>query len=147
MGSSNFRECHLECATPLHINQTMDLLLSPIKCQFFLAFFDCIIVFSPNADGHIWHVRTVLPLILKAGVTLNHKRGNFIHEKIDYLGHVVRPDNLELADHTTDAVCILKPPQMVPSLSSLPWIGQGIPAVRSEFWRHSGTIQQETKER
>lgn len=49
-----------------------------------------------------------MQLFLKVGVSLKQKKCNFFAETIDYIGHVIRPDILKLAEHTTDAVAKLE---------------------------------------
>lgn len=62
------------------------------------------IIFSFYADEHIPPVLTVLSLLHKAGVRVNLKKGNFFTERIDYLGQVIQPDELELAYLTADPI-------------------------------------------
>lgn len=42
-------------------------------------------------------------LLCKAGVMIKLKKSRLFAEIIDYLGHVIRPDHLKLAEHRTDA--------------------------------------------
>lgn len=50
---------------------TMDVILSPVQCQFDLKYLDGIIIFSCTAEEHIEHVHTKLPLLHRAGVMLS----------------------------------------------------------------------------
>lgn len=78
--------------------KTMKVLPSLIKWQFTLVYTDDTVMFFPNAVEHISHVRTVLALLHKAGVTLNLKKCNFFTKKNEYLGPVIRQGKLELTD-------------------------------------------------
>lgn len=44
---------------------------------------------------------------------LNLEKCNFSTKQIHYLGHVIQPGNMELADHTTDHARALRPPHNV----------------------------------
>lgn len=84
--------------------QAMNVILASVRWQFSLFYLDDIAVFSKSLVDHIEHVRRVSCLRCKAECTLNLKICMFFTETIDYLGDVIRPDRLELAERTTDAV-------------------------------------------
>lgn len=96
------------CNGPDTFQQEAHVILLPIRWQLALVHFEDIIMISHNAGEHIWHVYTVLLLLHKAGVTLILKKCIFFTENNDYLGGVIRPGNLELADHTTEEIRDLK---------------------------------------
>lgn len=73
---------------------------------------------SKTAKGHIKHVREILILFQDTGVTLRLKKCTFYTEKINYLGHVVKPGKLEIASHIADAIHDLKTPQTLTDLRS-----------------------------
>lgn len=58
-------------------------------------------VVSQNVDKHISHFRPVLLLLHKSGVSFNLKKCKFFTCRIAYLGHVIYPGELELANSTT----------------------------------------------
>lgn len=77
-------------------------------------------MFSQTANAHIEQDRTAFFLFFhRAGVTLNLIKCNLFMEKIDYSGNVIRPSRLELAFHTTDVICSLKPPKNMMDLKNV----------------------------
>lgn len=101
----------------------MFVLLSPIELHYTLGYFENTIIFCRNADEHIWHVRSVLSLLQKAGVTLILKECSFILKEIDYLQHVIQPGKLDLPDYITDPICYLRPSCNITELKSLVKLG------------------------
>lgn len=57
---------------------------------------------------HTLHGRAVLSLLHKDGVIFNDMKRMLSAKKINYLGHIFRPDKLDLAYHTTDAISDFK---------------------------------------
>ena len=68
-----------------------------MKCQLTLVYLDDITVFSSSFVDNISHLRTVLELFEAAGVTLRLSKSKLFHSEVDYLGHVIKPDDLDVA--------------------------------------------------
>lgn len=62
---------------PGTFQQTMDVVLTTVKWQLAIVYFNAIVVFFRSAAEHIYHVKHVLTLLLHAGVTLNVTKSNF----------------------------------------------------------------------
>lgn len=110
------------CSAPGPFQPALDVKLSLIKWKCSLVFLDDIVIVSWNSDEHILPIGIVLSLLHKAAVALNLKPCNLFTEKIDSLGHAIRPGKLELSDHTSDTVWDLKPPRNVIKLNSFPYL-------------------------
>lgn len=65
---------------------------------------------SCNAEKPLLYGRTVLPILDNTEAIFNTKKYNFFARKIDSLGHVIWPGNMERAIHTTDAIRHSKSP-------------------------------------
>lgn len=96
----------------------MDVILSTIRWQYALVYLDDVIVYSRSIEAHLDHVYSVLQLLKDAGVTLQLKKCQFFTDNVDYLGHVIRPGKLQVADKTTEAIEGLKPPTTVTGIRS-----------------------------
>lgn len=96
----------------------MDVSLSRVKWQFTLFYLDDIVVFSRLPNERIDQVRQVLTLLRNAGVTLKLRKCEFFTNSIDFLGHVIRPGQLEVSSHTVDVIRDLKPPTNFTELRS-----------------------------
>lgn len=83
-------------------------LIRALKWKFFSVYLHNIIIFSQTADAHIELVHSLILLLQNAEVSLKLKKRRLFSGNIDYLGHVVHPSRLQLANHTTDATQNLK---------------------------------------
>ena len=95
---------------PATFQRAVDIILSKVKWQFALVYLDDVIIYSKTVSDHFNHVRVVLSMLQKAGVSLKLAKCKFFDASVDYLGHVVRPGQLEVASRTVDAVRQFKTP-------------------------------------
>jgi hypothetical protein len=77
-----------------------------------------IIIYSTSREDHNHHVDEVLTTLGKAGLSLKLKKCHFFKDAVDYLGHVIRPGRLEVADRNTDALKEAKLPKTQTELKS-----------------------------
>ncbi len=64
-------------------------------------YLDDVIVFSQSMESHLSHLDEVLSLLGKDGVSLKLEKCHFFKESVDYVGHVIRPGRLSLAEKNT----------------------------------------------
>ncbi len=76
-----------------------------------LVYLDDVIAFSRTIEEHFEHLQDVLRLLEEAGVTLKLKKCQLFCDTVDYLGHVIRPGRLALAEKNTRALKEAKHPQ------------------------------------
>jgi Reverse transcriptase (RNA-dependent DNA polymerase) len=86
---------------PATFQRAIDIILSGVKWKTFLVYLDDIIVFSDSRSVHLAHVVEVLTLLGNAGLSLKLKKCHFFSETVDYLGHVIRPGRLVVAEKNT----------------------------------------------
>ena len=96
---------------PMTFQRAIDIILAPFKWQSVMVYLDDVIVFSNNADQHLEDLTAVLRLLHNAGMTIKFNKCFFMHETIEYLGHVIRPSELRVADKTVAAVKQMKLPE------------------------------------
>lgn len=114
-----FRISGMPCGlhqAPATFQRNIITLLSPIICQLAPVCLNSIIVSSCIANEHMSHVRTVILLFRKAGITVNLKECKLFIEKGDYVWHVIRPGRLQLDKHFIAVFGDLKPPSNVAKL-------------------------------
>jgi hypothetical protein len=58
-------------------------------CQFFLVFFDDILIYNKTWQSHLAHVDKVLHLLSHHQLFLKHSKCSFRASEVDYLGHIV----------------------------------------------------------
>jgi hypothetical protein len=64
------------------------------------------------------HLDAVLHRLYSAGLSLNLKQCKFFQESVDYLGHVIRPGKLAVAEKNTKALKTARPPTTQSELRS-----------------------------
>jgi hypothetical protein len=75
-----------------HINTT----LRPYLNVFVIAYLDDIVVYSNMAEEHREHVRTVLTVLLKAGLYLKLRKCEFNAKEIGFMGFVITPEEVRM---------------------------------------------------
>lgn len=108
-------------------------------------YLDDLIILSWTADQNIKHVCTVSPVRCIAAVALILNSCKFFSEEIYWMGHMIRSHQLELASHTTDAICYLEPNYNNNQIEVIPGIMQCIPTLRSPFWPNSRLMPFQTE--
>jgi hypothetical protein len=86
---------------PATFQRFVDITLSGLTWKTCLVYLDDIIVFSKTPTEHMAHLDAVLHRLYRAGRTLNLKKCHFFKETVDYLGHVIRPGQLSVAEKNT----------------------------------------------
>jgi hypothetical protein len=86
---------------PATFQRFVDITLSGLTWKTCLVYLDDIIVFSKTPAEHMAHLDALLHRLYRAGLTLNLKKFHFIKETVDYLGHVIRPGHLSVAEKYT----------------------------------------------
>lgn len=81
-----------------------------VRLQFALVYLKDLVVFSKLTMYHIKLVRCVERLLYDAGAILKFKKCRFFAEEIDYTGHVIWPNLLNLTEHVTDKTVELENP-------------------------------------
>lgn len=97
----------------------MEVILTSVKWQFALVYFEDVVLFSHSFSDHIKHLYLVLKLLQQAGVTLKLKKYFFLHNLSDYLGHPIIPVPLEVAPEAKASIGKLKQPTNVTDLRSV----------------------------
>lgn len=91
-------------SAPATFQRVRDVVLSTFKRQYALVYLDGIVVVCKTLNDHIKHTKSVLRLPKSASVPLRLKRCTLFSHRIDYSGQVIRPERLEVASHTEDAI-------------------------------------------
>ena len=89
---------------PSTFQRALDISLARYKCKTCLVYIDDVIVFSKSIKDHIQHVDDVLTLLGNADISLKRNKCEIFHQSIKYLGHVIRPEKLEI-DASQTKVC------------------------------------------
>ena len=79
---------------------------------------DDVVIFSRTEEEHFEQVDQVLTLLREAGVKLKLKKCFFFHERVKYLGHVITPGRLSVAN-TAKATCAVREASFPESITQL----------------------------
>ena len=101
--------------SPATFQRALDIILSGVRWQTCMIYFDDAIVFSKESETHLRHVDEVLRLLRRTGVTLKLWKCSFFQPKVHYLGHFIPPGKLSVAFDNSKAFA--KPYFLRPSRS------------------------------
>ena len=75
---------------PRTFQRTMTQQLGNLK--YVRVYLDDILIHSPTLADHSEHVKDVLYILTKHGITINYEKSKFCSESVNYLGHVITGD-------------------------------------------------------
>ena len=82
----------------------MNKLFSGAEWNFMFVYLDDILIVSKSFEEHLKHVKKVLQRLKEVGLKLKPKKCAFAQAKIDYLGHTLSPQGVQLKDAKVAAV-------------------------------------------
>ena len=74
----------------------MNSIFKPFLQKFILVFFDGILIYSENLENHLKHIGLALEILRKNELYANQKKCSFAQERIDYLGHIISGQEVEV---------------------------------------------------
>lgn len=87
---------------PATYQRALDMFLTKFKWKSFLFYMDDVIIYWDSIENHICHVGEILTTVAEFGVNLKMKKCTLFIDKVEWLGHVVRPGKLKVGNtHTT----------------------------------------------
>jgi RNase H-like domain found in reverse transcriptase/Reverse transcriptase (RNA-dependent DNA polymerase) len=100
-------------------NQRMvDMVLAGLTWKSCLVYLDDIIVFSPSFEAQMRHLDVVMERLYRAGLSLKLEKCHFCKNTVSYLGHVIRPGKLAVAEKNTLSLRTVQPPSTQSELRS-----------------------------
>jgi RNase H-like domain found in reverse transcriptase len=93
-------------------------------------------VFSSSRQAHLEHVNEAITLLGNSGLSLKLKKFHFFSDTVDYLGHVIRPGHLCVAEKSTTALRTAPLPRTQTELRSF----LGLCNVHRRFVPHFSTL-------
>jgi Reverse transcriptase (RNA-dependent DNA polymerase) len=103
---------------PATFQRAIDIILSGVRWKTCLVYLDDVIVFSSDRKAHLTHVDEVLTVLSKAGLSLKLQKCRFFAETVNFLGHVIRPGRLGVAENNTEALKVAPLPRTQTELRS-----------------------------
>ncbi len=84
--------------SPATFPHAVDIILLKYKWQTCLVYLDDIINFSSSMGEHTKQVDSILDALRKSGLSFNLRKCLFFTKEIPYLGHIIRPGSLDIAE-------------------------------------------------
>ena len=103
---------------PGTFQRAIDIILATVRWQCAIVYLDDIVIFSNNVKEHLQHITKVLSLLNNAGMTLKLRKCFFLQQRVEYLGHIVAPGQLQVASKTCQAIKEMPPPRTITELRS-----------------------------
>jgi hypothetical protein len=89
---------------PATFQRAVDMILAQVKWEYALVYLDDVIVYSRSVEDHLTQLDHVLTLLSNAGVTLKLSKFRFFQDSVDYLGRVICPGKLAVAQKNIDTL-------------------------------------------
>jgi hypothetical protein len=96
----------------------MNQVLRPFLCKFIVVYFDDILIYSPDEETHLRHLREVLIVLRKNHLYVNKKKGNFLQDRLVFLGFVVGKDGVQEDETKVKAIREWPTPSTVADVQS-----------------------------
>eukprot|EP00173_Palmaria_palmata_P000458 Plantae.Rhodophyta-Palmaria_palmata.ctg1209.p1 GENE.Plantae.Rhodophyta-Palmaria_palmata.ctg1209~~Plantae.Rhodophyta-Palmaria_palmata.ctg1209.p1 ORF type:complete len:666 (+),score=133.55 Plantae.Rhodophyta-Palmaria_palmata.ctg1209:1587-3584(+) len=96
---------------PATFQRALDLILSGVRYEFALVYLDDIIIFSRTFDEHMEHLAHVLGLLKTANISLKLKKCKFARHEVQYLGHMIKPGQLEMLSARVESLRLIELPK------------------------------------
>ena len=88
---------------PMRFQQMMDSIL--INCTGFVyVYLDDILIYSETESEHLRHLRKVLQTLFNNGLYLNKKKCVFAKSQLEFLGHSIGVDGVDVLDSKVEAI-------------------------------------------
>jgi Reverse transcriptase (RNA-dependent DNA polymerase) len=83
---------------PATFQQFVDITVAGLAWKVCLVYLDDIIVYSKSHEEHSVHLDAVIHRLYRAGLPLNLKKCHLFRNEVSYLGHVLGPGTLAVAE-------------------------------------------------
>uniref|UniRef100_A0A146M517 RNA-directed DNA polymerase n=1 Tax=Lygus hesperus TaxID=30085 RepID=A0A146M517_LYGHE len=106
------------CNAPATFQRLMDRLLASIKEVECFVYLDDVIIFGETVEEHLERLGHVLDRLRAANLKVSLPKCRFLHEEVDYLGHVVTRDGVQPDPKKVEAVKAFPRPRNQQELKS-----------------------------
>ena len=109
-GKWEFRRCPFGLAqAPAYFQRLVNEVLSGLTFAF--GYLDDILVFSPNMEMHLEHLRVLFERLQSTDLKLKEVKCNFLKKHIQYLGHIVSGEGITPLPEKLDSIQKMLPPK------------------------------------
>ena len=116
-GKWEFKRCPFGLAQALaYFQRLVNKVLSGLTFAF--GYLDDILVFSPDMESHLEHLRLLFERLRSADLKLKEVKCNFLKKHIQYLGHIVSGEGITPLPEKLDSIQKMLPPKTQKKLSN-----------------------------
>lgn len=126
------------CNAPSTFQALMNTIFRPYLRKFVLVFFDDVLIYSPDWNTHLEHVRQAFELLRQHKLYLRLNKCAFGQQQIEYLGHVVTHDGVRVDQGKIKAMLEWPQPTNISELRGF----LGLTGYYRKFVRDYGVIAQ-----
>ena len=106
------------CNAPATFQRLMETVLAGLARKTSMEYIDDILVFSKTFEEHLTHLEQVFSRLRQAGLRLKPKKCTFAQSKVEYLGHMVTREGIEVDPKKVQAVQNFPQPNNLKTLRS-----------------------------
>ena len=111
-GKWEFKRCPFGLTqVPAYFQALVNQVLEGINFAF--GYLDDILIFSPNMEQHLVHIRVLFECLRAADLKLTKRKCSFLKAHVQYLGHYISGQRLEPVPEKLEALVKMPPPQDV----------------------------------
>ena len=92
------------CNAPATFQRLMDLVLAGLQWSHCLVYLDDVIILGASFDEHLASLQLVFDRLQKAGLRLQPKKCHFLKHRVQYLGHIVSDEGVQVDPAKLDKV-------------------------------------------
>ena len=109
-GKWEFKRCPFGLAqAPAYFQRLVNEVLSGLPFAF--GYLDDILVFSPDMETHLKHLRILFERLRSADLKLKEVKCNFLKKHIEYLGHIISGEGIAPVPEKLESIQKMLPPQ------------------------------------
>ena len=94
---------------PAYFQRLVNEVLSGLTFAF--GYLDDILVFSPDTETHLKHLRTLFERLRSADLKLKEIKCNFLKKHIQYLGHIISGEGIAPVPEKLERIRAMVPPR------------------------------------
>jgi len=106
------------CNAPSTFQRMVNEIMEPLKWRFVICYLDDVLIHSKDLESHYEHVTRVLEKFRQHKLYCNPSKCHFVQERIDFLGHIVSGQGIEVDGRKVEAISKWPPPRNVKELMS-----------------------------